>query len=478
MRHSFIPGLILFFIGLLFGLKSFAQSNRKTLETDKFHSIEITGAMKAEIQQGAAQKIEIEGDEKFINELKATVSNGILSFAFAKPSKATQDKTKIIITTDSLKAIKLTGASEGKISGTFQSDELAITLTGASNLKGDLQVNQLNLQVSGASDAELSGKSKNVIINASGASDVKAGKLEADKAEIEASGASDVSIQVKESIKGAVSGASDLNYTGEPKEIAITSSGASDVRKNGTPDTTKLRFGKSKVWIMNEEEKNFENMWFKNNLVWMGIDVGINGWATPGFKAQTEGDYAFMKLDYARSWMVRWNAWEAKFALNKAKTATILTGMGFEWNNFSFDNKIILRESNDFPGTFPTTLIDVKDSSQNVMRSRLQAAYFSIPLMLNFRTIKKPKKGQFNFTAGVIGSVRIAANPRHTTVDEGRNVVEIRKDDFNLAPWRATAMVRMRYSFVNLFGSYTFTPLFKSGGPLLYPWTVGVSFSL
>lgn len=478
MRHSFIPGFIIFILGLLLGFKAHAQNARKTLEVDKFNSIELTGALKAEITQGTSQKVEIEGDEKFIGDVKAAVSGSILTFSISKPPRVITEKTKILITVDSIQSLKLSGASEAKIAGTLAANELNVSLTGASNLKGDLKANKLTLSVSGASESELSGAANLAMITASGASNVKAKNLEVDKAEIEASGASDISLKVNESIKGSVSGASDLNYTGEPKEIAITSSGASDVRKNGTPDTTKLRFGKSKVWIMNEDELKSEHSWFKNNLVWMGIDVGINGWATPGFKAQTEGDYAFMKLDYARSWMVRWNMWEAKFPMNKAKTATFLTGMGIEWNNFSFDNKIILRESNDFQGTFPTTLIDAKDSGQNVLRSRLQATYLSIPLMLNFRTIKKPKKGQFNFTAGVIGSVRIASNTRHTTADEGRTVVEIRKDDFNLAPWRATAMVRMRYSFVNLFGSYTFTPLFKSGGPLLYPWTVGVSFSL
>jgi hypothetical protein len=217
----------------------------------------------------------------------------------------------------------------------------------------------------------------------------------------------------------------------------------------------------------------------KNDLVWMGFDTGINGWVTPGGLPQAGGVYSFMKLNYPASWLFRWNVWEAKFPITKSKKVTIVTGMGFEWNNYSFENKIILRENPAYQtdNTLPA-LIDRKDSTQNVLKSRLQTAYFNIPLMLNFRTPKKKaKSAQLNITTGVVGSVLMDANERHVIAEIGQRIREIRHDDFHLNRFRATAILKIRYSVLNLYATYTFTPLFKNG-PVVYPWTAGITISI
>ncbi len=242
-------------------------------------------------------------------------------------------------------------------------------------------------------------------------------------------------------------------------------------------DTAKVRVGNSKVWIFKDKNGNPR---VHNNLVWTGFETGINGWMTPGFNPQTQGDYAFMELDYGRSWKFAWNVFEVKAPLNKKKTANFVTGAGFEWNNYSFKNKIALRELNtDLIDPIPGAplLIDAADTNVTYKRSRLQTSWFSIPIMFNFRTVRTTaKKQQFNFTFGVLGSVRMGANQREVFLEEGDRTVNVRRDDFNLNRFRATAMVRMRYSHISIFGSYTFTPMFKNGIQLIYPWSAGIAF--
>lgn len=248
---------------------------------------------------------------------------------------------------------------------------------------------------------------------------------------------------------------------------------------NAKADTTKMRMGNKKVWIFRDKTKPVVKL--PSSLVWTGVDVGINGWATPGGKAQIEGDYSFMELDYGRSWVVSWNVFEAKVPLNKAKTVTFWSGAGFEWNNYSFKQKISLREANDYGpvGTDDFRFVDASDPAITYKRTRLQTSWFNVPLMLNFRTVRtEQRKNQFNFSIGAVGGVRMGANQREIFLDEGSRTRNIRRDDFMLQRFRATAMVRMKYShWLSVFGSYTFTPMFKEGAPLVYPWSVGISIN-
>lgn len=244
-------------------------------------------------------------------------------------------------------------------------------------------------------------------------------------------------------------------------------------------DTTKMKMGNRKVWIF--KDKNKISSKYPSSLVWTGFDFGINGWATPRGKAQIDGSYSFMELDYGRSWNFAWNVFEGKVPLNKAKTVTFLTGAGFEWNSYSFKQKIALREADDYGPVGPNDyrFVNAADPSVTYKRSRLQVSWFNIPVMFNFRTIRSENhKNQFNFSIGAVGGVRMGASQREVFLDNGNRAKNIRKDDFMLERFRATAMVRMKYShWLSLFGSYTFTPLFDNGAPLVYPWSVGISIN-
>ena len=210
-------------------------------------------------------------------------------------------------------------------------------------------------------------------------------------------------------------------------------------------DTTKMKFGDRKVWLFRDKSKIGQHK-MPNSLVWTGFDVGINGWMTPGGKAQPQGEYGFMELDYGRSWKFAWNLFEVKAPMNKKKTATFVTGAGFEWNSYSFKQKIALREANDFGATTGPVFVDAADPNVTYKRTRLQNSWFNIPIMFNFRTVRTTAhKQQFNFTFGAVGGVRMGASQREIFIDdEGDKSRNIRKDDFMLERFRATAIVRVK----------------------------------
>ena len=125
--------------------------------------------------------------------------------------------------------IKLSGASDFK--GNIKAGVLMYQLTGASDYKGEVSANSIDIDGSGASSIELIGNIDDLAIEVSGASSAKLYNLTAKGAILRASGASNISVTVTEILKASASGASDINYKGNPTVKESNTSGASSIRR-------------------------------------------------------------------------------------------------------------------------------------------------------------------------------------------------------------------------------------------------------
>jgi hypothetical protein len=125
--------------------------------------------------------------------------------------------------------IKLSGASDFK--GNIKAGVLMYQLTGASDYKGEVSANSIDIDGSGASSIELIGNVDDLAIEVSGASDAKLYNLTAKGAILRASGASNIGVTVTEILRANSSGASDINYKGNPTVKESNTSGASSIRR-------------------------------------------------------------------------------------------------------------------------------------------------------------------------------------------------------------------------------------------------------
>lgn len=125
--------------------------------------------------------------------------------------------------------IKLSGASDFK--GNIKAGVLMYQLTGASDYKGEVSANSIDIDGSGASNIELTGNVDDLAIEVSGASDAKLYNLTAKGAILRASGASNIGVTVTEILRANSSGASDINYKGNPNVKESNTSGASNIRR-------------------------------------------------------------------------------------------------------------------------------------------------------------------------------------------------------------------------------------------------------
>lgn len=484
--------VFLFTAGLFIGPGTLFGQQVKELPLRKFTQLQVSGAMEIQIIQGNTNVLVAEGDEEEIAGIMANVDeNGVLSIRDKSNGKGGKG-TVLKLYCESVEVIRTAGAMHITIQDSLRVPKLMLDFTGATEMDGWVKTDQLLLNTSGASEVRLCGTTHLLKASLSGASELYAGCLEADLVQIRTGGASEAEITVKDSLWVDAMDASDITYNGEPPFTSIKTSGASEVNGSGSPyghiapppppddiapvDTPNYD-RRHRRRMQNDWKDRFDRPFrFRQDLVWMGIDLGVNGYVDKDFNFQPQGDYDFMELNYLRSSNVRLNFFEWRFNIAK-NVLNIVTGMGFEWYHYAFNRPIRFAEAVDYPGqVFPTPVIGVADTVHAISRSRLVVQNFCIPLFINLRSKKTDKhRQQFNFSFGVVGAVRIGSNSRVTYTEQGEDVRDKNYDDFNLNLFSATAMVRIKYSFFSMYVSYMFTPMFKNDNPGLRPISIGVT---
>jgi Outer membrane protein beta-barrel domain len=138
-------------------------------------------------------------------------------------------------------------------------------------------------------------------------------------------------------------------------------------------------------------------------------------------------------------------------------------GLGLELNNYRYQNNIRYRYE-------PTDFID--RDSVSFSKNKLAADYITLPVMLNFNLTPK-KKNSIGLSAGV--SAGYLYNARQKLISGQRGKEKI-KNDFNLNPWKLSAIGELNLGVVRFYGSYALNDMFQSGLDQT-PYNVGIRFS-
>lgn len=154
---------------------------------------------------------------------------------------------------------------------------------------------------------------------------------------------------------------------------------------------------------------------------------------------------------------------------------SIAYGLGFMSNNYHNNMSIIID-----PATGETNYALLKDTAD--YRNKLTIQYFEIPLEFRFRS-KPNEKGNF-FRVYVGGKFSLRFNAYGRYKDDNINVRYYNPDELNRIA--VGGYMRIGYSFLNLYGYYGFTDVFKEGNLAdngesltpMRPFAVGISLSL
>ncbi len=211
-----------------------AGTNKKVrLTTGNFSELYIAGDYQVNLLQGAEEYLEIEAQENIVDLFELEKDDGKTISIKAKEEYTLSPTDKIILTIGfkDLDAINAYGASKFYSEQTLNFEDVFIGLNGASYIQTPLAVNDLRIQFSGASNGQLTGTATNLNITLSGGCNLHAKELMTKNTHASVNGASYIAITVSEYLNTSASGASTVEYYGDPKKVDQQSSGASGNHK-------------------------------------------------------------------------------------------------------------------------------------------------------------------------------------------------------------------------------------------------------
>lgn len=478
LKRNLLIGLIIFIAQY-----SSAQQNR---QLEEFTKITAGGAFVIELHAADRHAVYIEsGDEKNII---TEVRNGEL--VIRTDSKKVSEDIKLKIYFKDLNGIEIDGVSKVLNTDTLHLSQLNIQADGSANIVLIIKSTNVKVKGEGASEVTLSGICDVTQFDLSGASSLKAMNFAAQKVNIITDGAASAKLKVKEMLTATARGASQIEFTGNPslKNIKITDAAAVNERTDGDKltaynfkgqykdgDTTKLRIGKRKFMIIDEEEEPADKADDKKNLrrkkmktLWGGFELGVNGFMTPSMNTTFDSKYKFLETKFGESWFFSLNLGDLDAHIIKNKLA-LTTGLGFQWNNTHFYGDNFLIPNIDSLGAAL--------SPAKLTLNKLYSFDITAPLLIKFAPgTRKSAKGGFHIAVGTtlhyVTSVQVITE---TSANGYHQRIEL-KDDFHVNPFRADATVRIGYDRIKLFANYALTPYFNtSKAPDVRAFSAGIT---
>ncbi len=202
------------------------------VSVNPFSDLTISGAYQVYLRNDSTYSVRIMADENLIDRVLVKDEHGELVIKTQmgfnlRPSR----RIKIYISSPEFKQVKVSGAvdifGEGKISGT---NELSIKSSGATLVKLDLDVPKVLVDISGAGEVNLTGETRDFDIESSGASEVNCFDLKAENIKLKISGAGDAKVYSSVSLDVIIRGAGSVKYKGNAR-VTQKISGAGSLKK-------------------------------------------------------------------------------------------------------------------------------------------------------------------------------------------------------------------------------------------------------
>ena len=222
-----VAGSIFVFLWVLPG-----NERTETLDFTGFSSVEVSSAFQVTITQSTSYSVKISSSERVFDRIEVTQEGQTLKIDVKPGVFFGVFNNKAEITMPSLENLALSGASRGTADGFSSSNQFTAQVSGASTLElKNFNTGDINFEVTGASHLTGQGTASNLTSTVSGASNLDLTNLTVNDANIDLSGASHATINLTGRLDVQASGASNLQYIGEPTLGTINTSGGSNVNK-------------------------------------------------------------------------------------------------------------------------------------------------------------------------------------------------------------------------------------------------------
>lgn len=206
----------------------------KEVAVSGFTAVEVDGAFQVEVSRADRFQVSITADDNLLDFVRVEREGRTLKIGMASGQSYRLDRgseLRAVVTMPALEAVSLHGAVRGTVKGYRSVRDMRLQVSGASRLGGEGRVADLRVEASGASRVTWTGSGRTARVEASGASRVDLEEFPADEVEVRLSGASRAGVDARRRLAYAVSGASHLEYRGDPSIERRERSGASTARR-------------------------------------------------------------------------------------------------------------------------------------------------------------------------------------------------------------------------------------------------------
>lgn len=205
------------------------RTTTQTYDFSDFDSLIIANAFEAAVVMSDSYSVEVTVDDNVVEHLRVEQKGRTVTVSLDDNFFVRNTTQRATITLPKLVSLEASGASRVDVSGFKTSDDVRVTVSGASTTRGDMETGDLTADVSGASTLSLTGSGGDLNVEATGASTADLSDFTVANATVEASGASRALVNASGTLNANASGASSVRYAGDPTLGRIDESGASSI---------------------------------------------------------------------------------------------------------------------------------------------------------------------------------------------------------------------------------------------------------
>lgn len=203
----------------------------KNLSLKPYDELEVSGPIKVLLLQDSSYQLKIEADSNILALVKADVSGSTLTLKLDAEKYCGTDSITVTAGIGDLKKIAITEAVSLFTSSRINLNDLNIDMTGATVVRLDLNAAKLSIDNDGAADIHLMGQAGLHQLKSKGSIRLEAFDFVTGGYDLDIEGAGKANINVLNDLKVKTTGATEIYYKGNPKNVEEKKSGVSKLQK-------------------------------------------------------------------------------------------------------------------------------------------------------------------------------------------------------------------------------------------------------
>lgn len=231
--------MVAFLGGFLFSCEvKDSRSSGEQVEEERtlqpFSRIKVSGIINLNLSQGDSEWMRVEGDSKWVEQLKVEQRGDLLTISLKEGQKSwgKNEKMEVSLQLKELKELAFEGAGQIKTSSMLDLDELFISGKGVGNIVLELEAETVEAELNFVGNMELKGFAREFRLENEGVGNIDASKLISQRVELASSGIGKIAVHAEEELLMNVSGIGSVSYTGNPKQVTENVSGLGKVNRN------------------------------------------------------------------------------------------------------------------------------------------------------------------------------------------------------------------------------------------------------